>query len=651
MHARRAFRHALTFAAIPLGTALSAHADDPKAPPAAAPKAGRAPKPAAPKPAPAKPATPPAAQGDAAALPPLPDESAAKPTPVASATPTPITPGDAAEVKRAEMGLESRLSALSKEIEGEPAAIKATRAVLVERKRLLDHWKAAAKARDAAEHPKPSPEQQVAEAKAELEKARGMLDQANKAPDSMLPEAFGPPPAGAPAKPPEARLAEMKEAIDAASTEAKQRQEESEKLKAAGAKDRGRDLPTLKAERDKRHQAVSALATTRADREAAIQAASGPEATELARDRYVNFEWEYRVEAERLAAAEAEIALAGRRAELATAQAQARACRVDLGWKLLDLMEKRYAAQSERQQVELKRAVAKEESRAAHTEDVLERYRAQRTAELLELEAQALAYEKELATATGPLGEDNQRRLADKAVEAFEEHKKLLNDGSLSPLDVLMLKNAFRQIGPLRARIDKKDRAEIKGALSAQENGLADSEYAIVNDARDDQYDREALLDKLPEGRHAEAKAMLDAMEVRHLALLERSRDVLGKLARRSEKALAEVDRRIRTLDEEYIFIRTHIFWVRDAEPVGPATLSHAQVEAVRVARGLLNLAAEPMDRGLWGKVSPDFVGALVGLVVLPWPLWLGRRALDRVRLAAPDATTTTDATTTPAAD
>ena len=54
-------------------------------------------------------------------------------------------------------------------------------------------------------------------------------------------------------------------------------------------------------------------------------------------------------------------------------------------------------------------------------------------------------------------------------------------------------------------------------------------------------------------------------------------------------------------------------------------------------ARALVKLAAEPWDRTLWGRVMPDFVVAAVALVLLPWPLRLGQRALDRLRLNQPD--------------
>ena len=156
-----------------------------------------------------------------------------------------------------------------------------------------------------------------------------------------------------------------------------------------------------------------------------------------------------------------------------------------------------------------------------------------------------------------------------------------------------------------------------------------------MNDSRDDRFDRESLLEQIPARRRAEANAMLEELETRHKALLNRRRNVLQKLARRAEDAHNQVLRRLQTLDEQYAFIRTHIFWIRDAEPVGAATLAHARDDSARAVKALARLAFETCDRTLWGHVSPDFVAALAGLVILPWPLHLARKALDRLRLAS----------------
>lgn len=133
---------------------------------------------------------------------------------------------------------------------------------------------------------------------------------------------------------------------------------------------------------------------------------------------------------------------------------------------------------------------------------------------------------------------------------------------------------------------------------------------------------------------------MLEELESRHLSLLNRRRDILRKLASKAEDTHNYVLKRIDTLDQQYAFIRTHIFWIRDAEPLGSATLAHARDDSVRLASALVALVFESGDRNLWSRLTPEFILAALGLIVLPLPLFLGQRALDRFRLSgspAPD--------------
>ncbi len=637
MHARPALRCALILSILTLAPLQPTWGDGPQQ--GGPPAPSKTQKPAtADKPAPTK-AT---ATVALPALPAATNDNPASTTPTATPTPVVIAPGSMTEASRTRAGTEARLKELDAPDKKDNPATRATVEVLQRRMKLLDAWKAAADKRALAEHPNPSPDQMEAELKADLDRTRTMAEQATKSPDDLLPQAFAAPVATAPAKSPEAHLAEMKEAIDAARQELNERSGDLTKLREVQAA--RVDPATLKAERDQVHQTLAALAAGRNERELAITNAGTPEARDLARDRLVNYEWEYRVETEHLATLEARITLNGRQADLGALQIQAKANRIEVSRRIVEWMEKRYASQSERQQKDLQSAVAKEESKAEHTDDVLERYRAQRSAELLRLEGKAVAYEKALATTQGNLSVDKQKKLADETVDYFEKNlKQPLNDGNVSPLDVIRLKNSFRRIGPIRTSIVKGDLDTIRSELTTFENALADVELDLVNDARDDRYDREALLDKLPEARHHEAESLLDVMEARHLTLMNRLQAVLQKLAQRAENTQSEIERRIRTLDEEYTFIRTHIFWVRDAEPIGTATLLHARSDAVRTARAVVKLGAEVGDRSLWGRVAPDFILAIVGLVVLPWPLRLGQKALDRLRLAAPDPSMTAE--------
>ena len=114
--------------------------------------------------------------------------------------------------------------------------------------------------------------------------------------------------------------------------------------------------------------------------------------------------------------------------------------------------------------------------------------------------------------------------------------------------------------------------------------------------------------------------AEFDEIEAKHRALLERHRMVLETLADRTEQTQEQILRRLQTLDEQYSFIRTNIFWVRDQEPIGKAIVGQAEREVVLVARSLVRLACEAFDRKLRGRVSVEFAAACVAIVGLPWP-------------------------------
>ena len=143
----------------------------------------------------------------------------------------------------------------------------------------------------------------------------------------------------------------------------------------------------------------------------------------------------------------------------------------------------------------------------------------------------------------------------------------------------------------------------------------------MVYDGRDDRFELDNLLERLPKPDHPKLIAIFEDCEREHLNLLNRRQLALEKLATRAEETHDQVLKRLRILDEHFGFIRTHIFWVRDEEPVSALTFSQANREAFLVARSLIRLIAEFGDRSLWGRFSPEFIISAMSVVVLPWPL------------------------------
>ncbi len=93
---------------------------------------------------------------------------------------------------------------------------------------------------------------------------------------------------------------------------------------------------------------------------------------------------------------------------------------------------------------------------------------------------------------------------------------------------------------------------------------------------------------------------------------------------------MGQVTRRLHLLEEEYGFIRTHIFWVRDQEPLGLATVQQLGRELKRLVKGALTLAEETSDRKSWRHPSSEFLMAAAAAVILPFGLFRLRRMLRR---------------------
>jgi hypothetical protein len=153
-------------------------------------------------------------------------------------------------------------------------------------------------------------------------------------------------------------------------------------------------------------------------------------------------------------------------------------------------------------------------------------------------------------------------------------------------------------------------------------------ELDLVNNARDERFVLDGLLENLPPARRPELLALAQEHETQHRALLLERRAALEKLADRAQAVHKQVIRRLRTLDDQYAFVRTHIFWMRDEEPIGPATLSPVPSEFRRLAHSVLRIAGETGVRANWGKITLEFALLFMTAIALPWPLHRARALL-----------------------
>ena len=376
-------------------------------------------------------------------------------------------------------------------------------------------------------------------------------------------------------------------------------------------------LAAAKAERDETRKRIAALGPRAVDAEAALAAASSAEGRELARERMVNLDWETKVEAERLKEVEARIDLETRREAVAAVKVQVLTVKLELAKATDDLLKAKYAEwlASKNARTRSRRSVWRRR-RAEHEADPLERYKARRNQEL---SAQTKLFNVREAEkkATPAVALADQTARANKAAEDFEKLKRLVEAGRSSALVAQRLNNSFRRLAAERASISRNELAQVNGLLAKYEGELTAVELDLINDERGDRELRDALLASLPERRWGEAREVFADTERAHRAMLEKRQSILTALEEQTEKTRKEVLRRLRILDEQHAFVRTHLFWVRDAQPIGATSADQIRREGRDLGRTLLGVAAEPWSRSNWGRVSPEFVIATLGLLVL----------------------------------
>src|SRR5262249_12465724 len=153
-------------------------------------------------------------------------------------------------------------------------------------------------------------------------------------------------------------------------------------------------------------------------------------------------------------------------------------------------------------------------------------------------------------------------------------------------------------------RLLRNEMAVAEARLQYYEDALTEVEIELLQDSLHDRFELELLKEGLPATRLAEGERVLDELERTHRTLLIRRRKALEQLTEQTAQTLDQIGRRLGILDEEYSFIRTHIFWVRDQEPIGLGTIRQGARECQHVLKALLRLAQESVSFHSWGRPS-----------------------------------------------
>ena len=275
----------------------------------------------------------------------------------------------------------------------------------------------------------------------------------------------------------------------------------------------------------------------------------------------------------------------------------------------------------------MNRAAASEKDKAESSEDPLERFRARTVRLSFSNSKQVLKNEQSLATNPSPSFEE-QQSLADHADKDFAQIRELLADGEVSRLDAIRLNNEFRRIAPERERLVRNEMALVEARLQFFEDALTNVEIELFQDALHDRMEHELLKERVSPDRWTAGENLLLELERKHREILIRRQKALEKLAERESRTLEQISRRRTILDQEYGFIRTQIFWVRDQDPIAGSTFWQGGREFNSLLKSLLRLAQETMKPNLWNRPSAEFMVTALAVLVLPIPLVKLRRAL-----------------------
>jgi small-conductance mechanosensitive channel len=504
----------------------------------------------------------------------------------------------------------------------DPSVKKPLPALLQDRLHWLNEYDATSLALQKATYPDPTPEQQASEAKSDLVKVRSILNQAAEAPEKLLPALFR----NRSVKVSSTLAAEMKDAIEAASNELKDWKNKLETLRAEIARWNSA-MNARRADRDSLFERVTSLSAKNEEFKSAVTDAQTAAERRQAHERLINFQWQLRVETLRLRVIEAQLALEAKLSEVRDQRVEVYRAHVQVVAKTLEPMQARYRVVAEDQERVLARAKADEDNTARSSDDPLERFRARRTADLLALETNVIRNERDLVISPAPSYEE-QKTLADHADFDFANIKELLDDGKVSRLDAIRLNNEFRRIGPERDRLLKDVMAPVEAHLQFYEDALTNVELELLQDSLHDRFEHDLLRERLPPSRWAEGEALIGQLELKHRTLLMRRRRALDKLCERASHTLVQVTRRLNILDQEYGFIRTNIFWVRDQEPIGLPTLTQGAREFNSLVKGSLRLVNETVKPNLWGQPSGEFLVTALAVVIIPIVAARLRRAL-----------------------
>ncbi|MBN2489738.1 MAG: mechanosensitive ion channel [Planctomycetes bacterium] len=443
--------------------------------------------------------------------------------------------------------------------------------------------------------------------------------------------AAAPPPA-APAAPTIQGAEEKLERLKAAQKAVEEAERESGRLAA-----RLKDAPALAAEMRKREEEAEARHKS-LEKELAATPEEGDRA--VLQERRRNARLDARVARESLAWLEEEGALLKESALVAAQRLDLLQRRQKRLAEEYRLYQEALGRQLEEERKQKDEALARQQAAAAAAEAPSERLLAaretailQRDKELAELERRKLALQE---TA------EKHRRLHDAERRELERLKNIVERTGSSELAAARLKDAFSRLGQrsalLRRTLDRNLAREIL-ALSSRQIEIGEELAALEERQAEEAEEADRIAAGLPaEARTAFRRALTEKYS-RHEKLLNSLRTALDEVIAEAQTLETIQLDRLRTLEEEQVFIQARTLWIRDAPPLDLALVAAALKEAEAIGAWARETFSSAWIRREAEKTSALrlLVRAIALVVVFPGILVFVRRRIRRLADRKPE--------------
>ncbi|RME71785.1 MAG: hypothetical protein D6776_09750 [Planctomycetota bacterium] len=383
------------------------------------------------------------------------------------------------------------------------------------------------------------------------------------------------------AAPPEPLPADVTEATLAAVREQLQQQRkawEEAQQSVQSLESRAREIPDAMRTSRQSEDEAKALA---ARREEELGRATDPGSQLVLRVRKRNQELRQRVERERRAALEAELAANAELAKLARLRADLAQARLRRLEQHLEALQSAYAQALERKRREAEAEAQRrlQEAEAARRREPAQRLIADLEAQLAQIELHNVELEREVVELQRQANEEQSQLERDQRERGQLELFVRRLGGTQAAAQRLKL--VFEELKATRPRLlPRQSRREQLARLYLRKTEVEHRLAALDEELRTRL--EPVLRDLGPEAqfelrsRVAELETRIRTALLRTLELLDRGIDA----ATAWETARAE---RIRVLDATFAFVLRRVFWIRDAEPIDPGLVRTAFDEFERI--------------------------------------------------------------------